>query len=237
MTAVSELPQDNLDPAGVSPGSKAAGIAAAIVTVLIVVGGIGYGAWAMFGGPKQENLIEVQPSIAQRIAAGAPGGNRGPVEFVRQTKNGVSARAGDVKLDANHPNKDKPWKTSVTYLRGDLVSPQQNAALTARYRLTIDPVFAKSANVSPEQIKQLGAIEIGTAPIMPLSDEEQKQLGQLCQQFFDASDKGPAQAALLRQLQAWGPAKLAATKQEIATRAAAVEKILTPEQIKPFMAK
>ena len=76
-------------------------------------------------------------------------------EQVKPRNNGLIANAGDVHLDAAKPPKAKQWNLAARYNRDDLATPQQESAITARYRLTADATFAKNLKVTEDQLKQL----------------------------------------------------------------------------------
>ena len=205
---------------------------AAVLIVAVAVAAAAWGIWAYFAGQANTaELVEVRPERgARRWMQGA----RPQADGVSQRPNGAyQIKAGETQLAATKGKTDKDWTYRFTYVKADLVPADQAAALAARYRLASDPAFAKSLNVSDDQLKQLKQAPAGTG--MQVSKEDRQRIAVLWEAYLAAAaPKAAAEQALLKALREVGAASLEPTRAAIADRAKKVQSILTPEQIAPF---
>jgi hypothetical protein len=199
-----------------------------------VVGIVGWVVWSYVSGPKQSELVEVQPNFAQRPMGAA----RRPVapvvrDSVRSRgNNNFSATSGEVLLSATRAPADKDWNLVLNYSRPDVPTPDQTPILTARFRLTSDANYAKALKVTDEQIKKLR--DIGPATNMVLSPADQTRVKNAWNAYIAATDKSAAEQELLKAMREVGAASLDATKKQIVERCKQVQEILTPEQLAAF---
>jgi hypothetical protein len=210
-------------------------MAVAGTVLAAVVAMIGWVVWSYVSGPKQSELVEVQPYSGGRYVGG---GNRvapRPVNLdgVRQQAgNNYFVRAGEVMLSVRKGPSDSSWQMVMNYNRPDLLNPDQTAALTARFRLSTDAAFAKSLKVTDEQLAKLR--QIPPATNAALSSDNQQRLKDAWEKWVNASDKAGPEQELLKSMREIGAASLDATKQQIDQRVKQVQEILTPEQIAAF---
>jgi hypothetical protein len=202
---------------------KWTGIAVAVVTMLILLGSIGWWVFSLVSKPKSSELTIVI--------------DRGPAvrgfDGVHERPNGsYMARAGDVTLVVAKGKTDKDWNLSLMSAKPDLVPPEYVPPLQARRAIASDPGWARTLKLTPDQVKQLKAIPGGGNII--LSDEQRQQLKTLWDAYLSASDKVVAENELIFQLHRIGKASLAATRADVAERAKKVQAILSPEQIAQF---
>jgi len=202
---------------------KWTGVAVAVVTMLILLGSIGWWVVSLVTKPKPSELTPViDRGPAFRGFDGVherPGGN-------------YMARAGDVTLTVTKGKTDKDWNLNLMSAKPDLVPPECVAPLQARRAIASDPGWARTLKLTPDQVKQLKAIPGGGNII--LSDDQRQQLKTLWEAYLSASDKVVAENELIFQLHRIGKASLAATRADVAERAKKVQAILTPEQIAQF---
>src|SRR5688572_6748802 len=127
----------------------------ALAVMLATVAGVGYLLYdRLFGGDvESRNLVDIFPM------RGLPGGIGQPqvqADGVRELgSNSYQVKAGDARVNVRRAKADAEWTYNFTYQRRDLLTPEVDAALTARWRLPRDSAFANSLGVTPEQIKQI----------------------------------------------------------------------------------
>jgi Spy/CpxP family protein refolding chaperone len=114
-----------------------------------------------------------------------------------------------------------------------LLTPEQDAAFTARWRLTHDGPFAKSFKLTDEQIKQLGEVQGKGGLVADEADKE--RLRGLLDAFAAAPDpKQNEEKALVAALAEIGPKSVELTRKSLLERVDRINSILTPEQIAQF---
>lgn len=220
------------DTTSVRPASKWAGISVAVALFGLVVAWIGYATWTYVTGPNRAELREVMPDFRQGRVAVAPR-VQAPVDGIRSRPNGsYIARAGDVAMVATKSRDGKSWNLAINYSRTDLADAEQNAALTARFRLVADAAFAKSLKVTPEQIAELKKIPYGIN--MVISDSDRAAIKSQWDAYLAAQDKAGPEKMIVDNLQQIGKNSMAATQADVAARVAQIKKILTAEQVAPF---
>src|SRR5688500_2243913 len=167
----------------------------ALVAMLVVVGGAGYLLYDRLfaGSADSRDLVDIVPMRGG--GGGMFGGPRVEVDGVRETgRNSYTVRAGDARVAARQ-SKPGEWTFTFTYQRRDLVTAEQDAALTARFRLPRDAAFAKSLNVTPEQIKQLEAIPGREGMIV--TDADRARLASLFDAYVKAAPPRPSETGAL----------------------------------------
>jgi hypothetical protein len=214
---------------------KWVGWLAAGLILVTVLGIVGWVVWSYASGPKKSELVEVPPDF--RRGVGATGTPRRQVVVNRDSvrsrgNNSFLATSGEVLLSANKDPNSKEWNLVLNYSRPDVPTAQQTPILTARYRLTSDPKYAKSLKVTDDQVKKLQ--EIGPATNMALSAADQARIKQCWDAYIAASDKAGPEQELLKAMREVGNASLEATKKQIVDRCNQVQSILTPEQLAAF---
>jgi len=203
-----------------------------------VVAIIGWVVFSYVSGPKQSELVEVQPDFRQRMAPGGPGVMRQPRPPVNRDgvrprgANSFGATAGEVLLSASKAPADKDWTLVLNYSRPDVPTPEQTPILTARFRLTSDANYAKALKVTDDQLKKLR--EIGPATNMALGSAEMARIKSAWDAYSSATDKAGPEQELLKAMREVGGASLEATKKQIVDRCKQVQDILTPEQLAAF---
>jgi len=151
---------------------------------------------------------------------------------IRQ-KDSFLVRAGKFTLSATKGAKDGKWSLNVAADKSDLLTPEQDAAFTARWRLTHDGNFAKSFKLTDEQIKQLGEVPGKGGLVADESDKE--RLRGLLEAFAAApAPKQNEEKALVAALAEIGPKCVEATRKSLLERVDRINSILTPEQIAQF---
>lgn len=169
------------------------------------------------------------------------GGGRRLVDFgqprvqpdgIREVGNGFRVKAGDATLTVTR-RQDGQWSHSFGYDRPDMLNPEQQTVFTARFRLVRDAAFAKSLNLTEDQMKKLR--EIPAREGMVVSDPDRRRVEALFDEYVKAPPprEQPA-SALLAALREVGNNSLEPTRQVIAERVRQIQAILTPEQIARF---
>jgi hypothetical protein len=208
----------------INPAARAASIAIISVIVALVLAAAGWSFVSSRIHPKDYELTEVMPPAvtAYQIAQGVAANNGIP------NPNIVQMRGGDFNFVAVK-NGDK-WTLRLNYTK-ELLPADQSAALLARFRLANDAAFAKSLNVTDDQIKQLKDIPLGTGLI--INDPDRARIHKAWDAY--AADRQPAnESELTKTIQEVGDASLQPTRTALGDRAAKVQSILKPEQIAPF---
>jgi hypothetical protein len=223
-----ELPTETRSP-GRFP--LAAALAACGIIALVAFGGFAMYQRTMGTSADLRGLQEIR---------GAGGGRRTAMPQPRVAPDGVRERgnnayqvkAGDALLSISQ-RRGGEWNFNYSYERTDLLTPDQQAVFTARFRLTRDPAYARSLEVSEEQIKKLNAIPARDGMI--LTDADRQRIEKLFDDYRNASPPRDAQtAALVAGLREVAAASLERTRKVLGERAAEIALVLTPQQIEPF---
>ena len=198
--------------------------------VLLIAAGI-YAMYDRFAGAPIErgDLVEIN---ARRPFANF-GQPRVQPDGVRERgRDRYQVKAGDANADVSK-SKDGVWVFRYSYDRNDIATPDQQAAMTARLRLTADSAFAKSLGLTPEQVQKLRDIPARVGMVVSESDE--KRLRDAMDAYAKAAapraGESEALVALMREI---GERSLEPTKHAFADRARQIGSILTPEQIARF---
>ena len=205
----------------------------AMAVMLAIVAGAGYLMYQrLFGGASDSpDLVDIMPMRGIPANFGQP-----PVQAdgVRELgSNSYQIKAGDARVNVRRPKADEPWTFNFTYVRRDLITPDQDAALTARWRLPRDPAFAKSLNVTPEQVKQLDGLPGREGMIV--ADADRARVASLFEAYLQAAPPRDAQtSALVDALREIGERSLQPTRDALGDRAAKIQAVLTPDQLAKF---
>lgn len=125
----------------------------------------------------------------------------------------------------------------IYYNKPDLVSPELFSILMMARDIASSPALTKSLNLSPDQIKQLQALEQSSGTGLVLSDADRQQLRVDWKAYNGAKDgsaKSAAGETMLAAVQQIGQRSLPATRAALTAKAAQVQKILTAEQITKY---
>jgi hypothetical protein len=205
----------------------------ALAVMLATVAGVGYLLYGrLFGGAgESRDLVDIIPG------RGLPGGIAPPrvqPDGVRELgSNSHQVKAGDARVNVRRDKAGAEWTYNFSYQRRDLLTPEIDAALTARWRLPRDARFAASLGVTPEQIKRLD--EVPGREGMIVSEADRARVKGLFEAYLNASPPREAETtALVNALREIGDRSLEPTRAAMADRAAKVQGILTPEQIAKF---
>ena len=205
----------------------------ALVVMLATVAAAGYLMYHRLFG-SADNSRDVVDILPMR---GIPGNLVQPpvqADGVRELgANSYQLKAGDARVNVRRTKAEEPWAYNFTYQRRDLVTPEQDAALTARWRLPRDPAYAKSLNVTPEQVKQLE--ELPGREGMIVADADRARIASLFDAYLKAAPPRQAETtAVVDALREIGDRSLQPTRDALTDRAAKIQAILTPEQLAKF---
>src|SRR5450432_496634 len=205
--------------------ARRASLAIIAILILAIVAALGWRIFWKIRRPGDYELTEVMPpaAAAYQIAQAISGGGAAPNPNVQQFQ------AGDFNFIAIRNNNN--WTLRLNFAKSDLLPPDQAAALLARFRLTGDAGFAKSLNVSDDQIKQLKEIPAGTGLVV--TDPNRARIHAAWDKYI-AKPNPQAQQELIKAAQEVGDASLQPTRTALSDRAQKVQAILTPQQIAPF---
>jgi hypothetical protein len=221
---------DPLEPAE-QPVPRWVGVMIAVLLVGSMVAAGGYWAWSRATQPSRSELVEVAglPLIRSAIAAPPPSN----VQRLTLPNNqvGYQVRASDSMAQAQKAPADPEWRMTFRYNRSDLMTPDQTAAITARFRLTSDPAFAKSLKVTEAQIASLKEVP-NTVPMIVSPANEKRMKDAI--NAYHASPQAAAEQGLVKLLGEISAASLPATRTAITERVKQIQAILTPEQVAPF---
>jgi hypothetical protein len=205
----------------------------ALAVMLATVAAAGYLMYhRLFGGADgSRDVVDIVPM------RGIPGNFVQPpvqADGVRELgANSYQLKAGDARVNVRRTKTEEPWTYNFTYQRRDLVTPEQDSALTARWRLPRDPAYAKSLNVTPEQVKRLE--ELPGREGMIVADADRARIASLFDAYIKAAPPRQAETtALVDALRDIGDRSLQPTRDALADRAAKIQAILTPDQLAKF---
>ena len=205
----------------------------ALAIMLATVAGAGYLMYQrLFGGASDSpDLVDIMPMRGIAANFGQP-----PVQAdgVRELgPNSYQVKAGDARANVRRAKSGEPWTFNFTYVRRDLITAEQDAALTARWRLPRDAAYAKALNVTPEQIKQLEGLPGREGMIV--TDADREKVASLFGAYLQAAPPREAQTtALVDALREIGERSLQPTRDALADRAARIQTVLTAEQLAKF---
>lgn len=205
----------------------------ALAIMLATVAGAGYVMYQrLFGGASDSpDLVDIVPLRGFAANLGQP-----PVQAdgVRELgSNSYQIKSGDARVNVRRAKPDAAWTYNFTYVRRDLITPEQDAALTARWRLPRDPAFAKSLNVTPEQIQQLE--QLPGREGMIVIEADRATIASLFEAYLEAAPPRQEQTlALVDALREIGERSLQPTRDTLADRAAKIQAVLTAEQVAKF---
>jgi hypothetical protein len=234
MTTMTEQPTRPPPQAPQTPAWVGWIVAGLILTSVVAI--VGWVVWSYVSGPKQSELVEVDPGFGGRRVL--PGGRQQPRVVINREgvkprgPNSFGATAGEVLLSASKGANDKDWSLVLNYSRPDVPTPEQTRILSARYRLSNDANYAKALKVSDEQVKKLR--DLGPATNMALNDSDRARIKAAWEAYLAAGDKTGPEQELMKAMREVGGASLEATKKQIVERCQQVQQILTPEQLAEF---
>lgn len=222
------------------PIPKWVGVMVAVAIFGSMVGGGGLWAWSYYTRPDPKNLVEVgaPSSLLSRSVVSAP---RPPAfPFIA---NGIT-QTSPINYQLNTPDftmlatkVGTDWNVRLIYSKPDLLTADQKAALIARQRLGMDPLFAKSLKVSDEQVAKIKAVPFLSPSnlTLTLSPADLDKIKKTWSGFISVTPPKAADApALLNTVQEIGKANLATTRKTVADISQQVQEILTPEQLAAF---
>src|SRR5687768_17576397 len=132
----------------------------ALAVMLATVAGVGYLLYDRLfgggGGSASGDLVDVIPG--RRLAGAITQAQMQPDGVRELGSNSYQVKAGDARVNVRRAKPDAEWTYNFTYQRRDLLTPEVDAALTARWRLPRDSAYAQALDVTPEQIKQLDEV-------------------------------------------------------------------------------
>ncbi|HVT89832.1 MAG TPA: hypothetical protein VHD56_13340 [Tepidisphaeraceae bacterium] len=207
------------------------GVMVAVLLMGSIVGGAGYWIWARLTQPPRSQLVEVQGIPQARAINVAP-----PTSGIQKVVTGgnqvtYTIRAKECLMVVTRGPNDPQWTLAPRYLKNDLMNPDQTAAMTARFRLTNDPAFAKSLKLTEDQLKQLRAVPASIP--MVVNDADKTKLKKAVDQYIATSNPANEQA-VVTALNEVAANSLAPTRAAIDQLVKKIQTILTPEQIAPF---
>jgi hypothetical protein len=209
----------------INPNSRRTALTMISIIAAILLASAVWWFASQFGRPRDYELAEVMPSAATAYEI-----SRAVAANAANNPNLKQIHGGDFLLLANRANDNK-WTLHLNYIKGDLIPPDQSAALIAASRLSIDAAFAKSLGLSDDQVHQLKAIPGGVRLIVAEPDRPR------IHKAWDAYIANPSpatQADLEKVVQDVGQNSLEPTRKTLGERAEKVAAILTPQQIAPF---
>jgi hypothetical protein len=219
------------------------GVMVAVVIVGSMLGGGGLWYWSYHSKPDPRNLAEVRPSVASgalaRSVAPAPvPQTRNIAPGIQQTSStNYIVTAGDFTLAASRSANATEWTINLGYRKGDLLTADQQAARMARMRLPNDPIYAKSLNVTNEQVEKLKKLPAVTAtsPRLTVTTADHEKLKTMWSTFIAANPPKPDEAAkLVAAVEQTGKANLESFRASLLDGVKEIQGILTPEQIAAF---
>jgi hypothetical protein len=207
-----------------SPVARRLALAILGIILLAILGGAGWSIASRIGRPPDYELFEVMPPAATAYQIG-----RALAANAANNPNFKQIRGGDFLLTANKSNGQ--WSLRLNFTNRNLLPPDQEAALRAASRLSVDAAFAKSLNVTDDQVKQLKQIPRGMTLIF--ADADRAAVHKAWDAYI-ASPQPAAQSALEHAVQQAGQNSLEPTRKVLSERALKVQSILTSRQIAPF---
>lgn len=207
-----------------------AGILVALLLLSAMCAASGWWFWSYLHQPSQAELMPVPgEDVFVRGISVQP--SRPPSDVSRLPNGGWRIVAGEVILNASVHPQTRQWTFQLNYRKPDLMTPEQSAALVARFRLTNDPAFARSLKVTEEQVKRLREVPAGTGMVVSQADMEKVKAAW---DRYTAAMQPDNLKSLQEVLREVGQSSLQPTRQAIAQRVEQIQSILTPEQIAPF---
>ena len=206
----------------------------ALAVMLATVAGVGYLLYDRLfgsGGSASGDLVDVIPG--RRLAGAITQAQMQPDGVRELGSNSYQVKAGDARVNVRRAKADAEWTYNFTYQRRDLLTPEVDAALTARWRLPRDSAYAKSLGVTPEQIARLD--ELPGREGMVVADADRARVKALFEAYVKAPPPRDAETtAIVEALREIGDRSLEPTRTAMAERAAMVQAILTPDQLAKF---
>ncbi len=207
-----------------------------LVVMLFAAGWVIVGSLSGSSADSKDLTPVMPPGMRLRNLFGqqAPQAPQVPRDGVRVRPNdSYLVRSGAYTLNANKSAKDGTWSLRFTTDRNDILTAEQDAAFTARWRFTHDSAYAKSLGVTPEQIAKLGEIP-GKGGLI-IGQAERDRLQHLIEAHAAApAPKEKEQAALVAALAEIGEGSIEPTRKDLLDRVEKVRAILTPEQLAKF---
>jgi hypothetical protein len=208
----------------IDPTSRRLALATIAVFVIALLGIVGWQLASRLGRPPDYQLSEVMPPAATAYEI-----SRAVATNTANNPNLKQFRGGNFTLVANRASNQ--WTLHLNLANGNLIPPEQSAALIAASRLSIDAAFAKSLGVSDEQIAQLKTIPPGIRLI--IADADRARIHKAWDAYI-ANQTPTMQSALEKVVQDVGQNSLEPTRKTLGERAQKAAAILTPQQIAPF---
>lgn len=202
----------------------------ALMAMLVIIAAAGYLMYERVVGSSSYSRDLVEIAGSRRLPDfGAP---RVVPDGIRPIgSNMYRVKAGEGLLTIS--KRREAWNFNFSYDKPDLSNADEQAAFTARFRLTRDAAFAKSLNVTEDQIKKLR--ELPPREGMVVSEPDRQRVSKLFDEYLQTPQPREQQtAALVQALREVAERSLPATRQTLAQRVREIQEILTPEQITRF---
>lgn len=218
------------------------GFMVALAIVGSMASGGGIWAYGYFTRPDPKNLVEVGSATRLPTRISSPTVVAQPAfptiaPGIRQTATTqYQATAGEFTVLINKPANAPDWIVGMRYIRADLLSADDRAAILARNRYPTDPLFAKSSKLEEEQVTKLKALPaLSISPPLVVTPEDQQKLKAAWVALIAVK---PAKAEdaqkFIAMAQEIGKNSLVSTRTSVAESVKQIQAILTPEQIAPF---
>jgi hypothetical protein len=174
--------------------------------------------------------VTASPTVVPQTRTIAPG-------VVQLSQTNYQVTGGDFSLVASKAASATDWTVNLLYRKSDLLTPDQQAARMARMRLGNDPLFAKSLNVTDEQVDKLKKLPAVTSvtPRLTVSAADTEKLKKMWTAFIATNPPKPNDAAkVVAAVEQTGKANLESFRASLVDGVKEIQAILTPEQIAPF---
>jgi len=212
-------------------------VSGALLLLMLLAGG-----YVLLGGMfssagERKDLVPVMPAGTarnwmQRQLQPPPAPRVQPDGVRVRSGNSYQVHAGEFSMSASK-SKDGKWTLRFSTDRRDLLTPEQDQAFDARWRLTHDGAFAKSLNLTPEQIKKLGEIPGKGGLII---DDAGRATAEAAMEAFGAAKppREKEEAAVVAIVAEVGAASIGPTRKSLLERVDQIRATLTPEQFEKF---
>lgn len=227
--------------ASAQPSSSRRNTSAVVSGALLLLMVLG-GGYVLLGGMfssagERKDLVPVMPAGTARNwmqrQLQPPGAPRVQPDGVRvRSGNSFQVHAGEFSMSASK-SKDGKWTLRFSTDRRDLLTPEQDQAFDARWRLTHDGAYAKTLSLTPEQIKKLGEIPGKGGLII---DDAARAKAQEAMEAFAAAKppREKEEAAVVAVVAEVGAASIEPTRKSLLERVDQIRATLTPEQFEKF---
>jgi hypothetical protein len=212
-------------------------ISGVLLLLMLLAGGYVLLGGMFSSGSERKDLVPVMPAGAGRNwvqrQLQPQGQPRVQPDGVRvRGANSYQVKAGEYQLGATK-SKDGKWTLRFTTDRRDILTPEQDVAFDARWRLTHDGAFAKSLALTADQIKRLGEIPGKGGLIV---DPPGRDRVQAAIEAFAAAKtpRNAEEAAVVAAVAEVGVASIEPTRKSLLERVDQIRATLTPEQLEQF---